>query len=134
MRVIGPQDRQDLRQYGLGLGLLIALIFWGLLPWAWGHARPTWPLVAGAVIAGVALAWPVAVYPVYRLLLPVARVLGIVNTWLLLGAVFFGILLPIGWVLRRTGRLQYATRFDPGAASYRVEVDPDRVVCLEEPF
>ena len=52
----------------------------------------------------------------------------------LLGAVFFGILLPIGWVLRWTGRLQYHTRFDPDAASYRIEVEPDRAVRLEEPF
>ena len=81
-----------------------------------------------------ALVWPVAIYPVYRLLLPVARVLGVVNTWLLLGAVFFGMLLPIGWVLRLLGRLQYETRQDPGAATYRIEVDPHREVRLEEPF
>ena len=56
------------------------------------------------------------------------------NTWLLLGAAFFGILLPVGWVLRRLGRLQYHTRFDPDAASYRIEVEPDRAVRLEEPF
>ena len=56
------------------------------------------------------------------------------NTWLLLGAVFFGILLPVGWVLRRLGRLQYLTRFDPGTDSYRIEVPRDHVVRLEEPF
>ena len=134
MRVIAPHDRKDLRHYGLGLGLFIALIFWGLLPWASGHPRPAWPLVTVAVIAALALAWPVAVYPIYRLLLPVARLLGAINTWLLLGAVFFGILLPVGWVLRRMGRLQYETRFDPVAPSYRIEVDPHRVVRLEEPF
>jgi hypothetical protein len=58
----------------------------------------------------------------------------VINTWLLLGAVFFGMLLPIGWVLRLLGRLQYQTRFDPGAATYRIAVDPHREVHLEEPF
>jgi len=134
MRVLARHDRKDLRQFGLAFGLLIVVIFWGLVPWLWDRPRPAWPLVAGAVIAGLALAWPVAIYPLHRLWLPIARVLGIVNTWLLLGAVFFGILLPIGWVLRRTGRLQYRTRFDPDAASYRIEVEPDRAVRLEEPF
>jgi hypothetical protein len=57
-----------------------------------------------------------------------------VNTWLLLGAVFFGILLPVGWLLRRLGRLQYLSRFDPSAASYRIEVPRDHAVRLEEPF
>jgi Saxitoxin biosynthesis operon protein SxtJ len=134
MRTLTPQNRKELREFGFGLALLIALIFWGLLPWLGDRPRPPWPLVAGAVLGAAALAWPVAIYPVYRLLLPVARVVGVVNTWVLLGAVFFGMLLPIGWLLRLLGRLQYETRQDPGAASYRIEVDPHREVRLEEPF
>jgi hypothetical protein len=134
MRVLAPTDRTELRQFGLGLGLLTVVIFWAAVPWLWDRARPEWPLLAGPAIAAIALLWPLAIYPLYRLLLPVARVLGIVNTWLLLGAVFFGILLPVGWVLRRTGRLQYVARFDADAASYRTEVDPAHTVHLEEPF
>jgi hypothetical protein len=109
-------------------------LFWALVPWLRDRPRPLWPLVAGGTLAVLAAAWPVAVYPVYRLLRPVARVLAVVNTWLLLGAVFFGILLPVGWVLRRLGRLQYVTRFDPEAASYRIDVAADHEVRLEEPF
>lgn len=134
MKVLAPTDRTELRQFGLGLGLLTVVIFWAAVPWLWDRTRPEWPLLAGPAIAAIALLWPAAIYPLYRLLLPVARILGIVNTWLLLGAVFFGILLPVGWVLRRTGRLQYVTRFDADAASYRTEVDPARTVRLEEPF
>ena len=134
MRILTPDDRSDLRQYGLGLALLVVLVFWAVLPWLGDRPRPGWPLAVAGVLAALALAWPRAVYPVYRALLPVARVLGTVNTWLLLGAVFFGILLPVGWVLRRAGRLQYQVGFDPGAASYRIEVDPKRPVRLEEPF
>jgi len=134
MHILDRTDTRELRHFGLGLALLIVLIFWALLPWLGERPRPSWPLVAGGVVGGLALAWPAAVYPIYRLLLPVARVLGIVNTWLLLGIVFFGILLPVGWVLRRLGRLQYATGFDPGAQSYRIEVPTDHAVRLEEPF
>jgi len=134
VRVLTRHDTRELREFGLGLALLLVLLFWALLPWLGDRPRPAWPLVTGGVIAALALAWPAAVHPVYRLLLPIARVLGIVNTWLLLGAVFFGILLPVGWVLRRLGRLQYVTRFDPGAASYRIEVPKDHAVRLEEPF
>ena len=134
MRVLTRHDTRELREFGLGLALLLVLIFWALLPWLGDRPRPAWPLVAAGVVAVLALAWPAAVHPVYRLLLPVGRVLGIVNTWLLLGAVFFGILLPVGWVLRRLGRLQYFTRYDSGAASYRIEVPKDHAVRLEEPF
>jgi len=134
MRTLTLKDGEQLREFGLGLALLVVLAFWGLLPCLGDRPRPAWPLVAGSVLALAALAWPVAIYPVYRLLLPVARVVGVINTWLLLGAVFFGMLLPIGWVLRLLGRLQYETRQDPGAATYRIEVDPHREVRLEEPF
>jgi hypothetical protein len=134
MRQLTRQDTRELRQFGLGLSLLVVLVFWVLLPWLGDRPRPYWPLVSGGVVAALALAWPVAILPVYRLLLPVARLVGLVNTWLLLGAVFFGILLPVGWVLRRLGRLQYLTPFDPGTDSYRIEVPRDHVVRLEEPF
>jgi hypothetical protein len=134
MRQLTRQDTRELRQFGLGLSLLLVAIFWALLPWLGERPRPDWPLVAGGVIAALALAWPAAILPVYRLLVPVARVLGVVNTWLLLGTVFFGILFPLGWVLRRLGRLQYLTQFDPGTDSYRIEVSRDHAVRLEEPF
>jgi len=134
VRVLTARDTRELRHFGLGLALLLAVIFWALLPWLGDRPRPVWPLVAGGVVALAALAWPPAVLPVYRALVPVTRVLGTINTWLLLGTVFFGILLPVGWVLRRLGRLQYLTRFDPDAASYRIEVPPDRPLRLEEPF
>jgi hypothetical protein len=134
MRILTRHDRKELRHFGLGLGVLVVLIFWGLLPWLGERPRPVWPLAAGGTLAVCALAWPAAIYPIYRLLLPLARGLGVVNTWLLLGAVFFGILLPVGWVLRRIGKLQYQTQFDPDAASYRIEVPKDHPVRLEEPF
>jgi len=134
MRQLTRRDTRELRHFGLGLALLLVLIFWALLPWLGDRPRPAWPLVAGGLLATLALVWPGAILPVYRAFVPVARVLGIANTWLLLGAVFFGILTPVGWLLRRLGRLQYVTRFEPAADSYRIEVPRDHTVRLEEPF
>ena len=134
MRVLNRHDTQDLRQFGLGFAAMIVLVFWGLLPWLWEHSRPTWPLIAGSVLAVGALAWPPSILPVHRLWLPVARVLAVVNTWVLLGAVFFGILLPVGLALRAVGRLQYRRGFRRDLESYRIEVAPDHDPRLEEPF
>ena len=134
MKALSRNDTRELRRYGLGLAALVVIAFWLLIPWLRERPMPAWPLAIGGVLAVVALAWPAAIWPVHRLLLPVARVLAIVNTWLLLGAVFFGILLPFGWVLRRLGRLQYRTGFEPTMTSYRVDVPDDHATRLEEPF
>jgi hypothetical protein len=134
MQQLTRHNTRELRQFGLGLAALLVLVFWMLLPWLGGSPQPTWPLVLGGLLTVAALTWPPAILPVYRAILPVARVLGIINTWLLLGTVFFGILLPLGWVLRRLGRLQYVTRLEPGVATYRVERVREHAVRLEEPF
>jgi hypothetical protein len=90
-------------------------------------------IVAWALVM-TAWVYPPAVLPIHRAFLPVARVVGWLNTWLLLGTVFFAILLPVGWLLRRLGRLQYVTGFDASAQSYRVRVPPEQPLRLEEPF
>jgi len=134
MKVLASTDTRELRYFALGLAALLVIVFWWLAPWLAHRLQPLWPLVTAWVIVMLAWIWPPSVWPIYRALLPVARVLATVNTWLLLGAVFFGMLLPAGWVLRRFGRLQYHTGFDPDAPSYRIRVPDDHVTRLEEPF
>jgi hypothetical protein len=134
MKILTRHDRRDLRFFALGLALLLVVAFWGLLPWLRDEARPLWPLLVAWVLVMMAWIWPPSVLPVYRAILPVARVLATVNTWLLLGTVFFVILLPLGAVLRRLGRLQYRQGFDREAATYRVIVPPDHRTRLEDPF
>jgi len=134
MQALTRSDTRELRAFGLGLAALVVVVFWLLIPWLRERPMPLWPAAAGSVLAILALGWPAAIWPVYRVILPVARALAVVNTWLLLGAVFFGILLPLGWVLRSLGRLQYRTGFRRDLASYRVEVPKEHVVRLEEPF
>jgi len=134
MQALTRSDTRELRAFGLGLAALVVVVFWLVIPWLRERPMPVWPAAVGGVLAILALGWPAAIWPVYRLILPVARVLAIVNTWLLLGAVFFGILLPLGWVLRSLGRLQYRTGFEPTMTSYRVDVPDDHATRLEEPF
>ena len=134
MRTLTRHDTRALREFGIGFGLIVILVFWGLLPWLGDRPRPAWPLVAGGILAFGALAWPPSVLPVYRAWRPVARVIGFINTWVLLGLVFFGILMPIGLVLRALGRLQYSSGFQRDVETYRVEVAPDHATRLEEPF
>jgi hypothetical protein len=134
VRRLGPGDRRELRQFGIGLALLIAVLFGGLVPWLAGHPPPRWPWLVAALLLPVAALVPVAVYPVYRVLYPLLRALTALNNALLLGAVYFLLLWPLGLLLRGAARLHYRTGFDPAARSYRVPVDPAHSTDLEEPF
>jgi hypothetical protein len=127
-------DRRALRFFALGLALVIVVVFWWLVPWLRDRPAPLWPLIVAWALVMTAWVHPPAVLPIHRAFLPVARVVGWLNTWLLLGTVFFAILLPVGWLLRRLGRLQYVTGFDASAQSYRVRVPPEQPLRLEDPF
>ncbi len=134
MQVLTRNDRRELRFFALGLALILVVAFWWVLPWIRERPAPLWPLIVAWVLVVVAWGHPPAILPLHRALLPVARVLHWINTRLLLGAVFFAILWPLGLVLRRLGKLQYLTGRDAAATTYRVAVPPDRPSRLEEPF
>ena len=50
---------------------------------------------------------------------PVAMALGWINSRLILGLAFFGLLLPVGWAMRTFGKLTYVAKPDAGIDSYR---------------
>ena len=134
MRELAASDAAGLRRFALGAGFLIAVLFGALVPWLRARPHPAWPWIAAGLLALVGLAWPRGVYPLYRAWRPVARFLEVVNTWLLLTLAYLVVLVPLGFLLRATGRLQYRTGFDRRAASYRVPLARGRTTDLEEPF
>jgi hypothetical protein len=93
-------DRKELRTFGLSLAV-VALI-WAAVVWWRGHGGAIpWLIGASALLAGLALAAPVALRPVHRVWMPVAHAVSRVLTWILLTAVFFLVFVPFG-ALRRT--------------------------------
>ena len=138
MQRIDRHDRPALRRFGLALALLVAVLFGFLGPWLFDFPRPQWPLWTAGVLVPLAIAWPAAVYPVYRLVRPPLAALGWLNNWLLLGFVFFVVLWPYGVFARATRRLHFVTGFDRGASTYRIRHTGcdarDGPTNLDEPF
>ncbi len=121
MKLIDRNDAGELRKFGLALAVMFPLIFALFLPWLFDHARPRWPLAAGGIFLLWALVWPRGLYPVYRAWMAVAGVLGKITNAIVLGSVFFLLMMPLGVVLRMLGKLQYRDGFEPEATTYRVE-------------
>jgi TRAP-type uncharacterized transport system fused permease subunit len=92
----------DYRKFGLFLAALFLLI--GLFP-LWRHDPPRWWAVTiAAVLILAALAFPIAIRPLFQASLKVGGVLGWINTRILLSAMFYLVFTPVGLVLRLTRR------------------------------
>ena len=118
-------ERRELRHFGLLMAALVAGVFGLLLPLLFGRAPSTWPLwpwLLAAPLVALALAWPAGLAPVHRLWLRFGAVMAVINTWLILGVVFFLLVTPLGLLLR-------LLRVDP----LRLRRPPARAKSLLEP-
>ena len=113
-------DRKTLVTFGLLTGGLFAVVFGLLFPWVRGRGIPAWPWAVAAVLAAAALGAPALLSPIYRAWMAVGAALGWVNTRILLGAVFFLVVTPIGAVMRMTGRDPLRRTFEPRGGTYRI--------------
>jgi hypothetical protein len=119
----GPADRAQLRNFGLIVGGVFGLI--GLWPAIIrGGSLRLWMIgLAGALILP-ALGAPQILAPAHRAWMALGNALGWVNTRIVLGLIFFGLITPTGVVLRLMGRDPMQRAFNPNAATYRVPGRP----------
>lgn len=116
-------DRVELRNFGLIVGGIFGVI--GLWPAiVRGQDVRLWAVgLAGALILPALLA-PRVLAPAHRVWMTLGSALGWVNTRLVLGVIFFGLITPMGLVFRLAGRDLLQRAFDPKATTYRVPKKP----------
>jgi len=112
-----------------------------LIPWLFGwltaDSVPVWPLVVSAILLLLAWLWPAGLYYPYRLWMAFASVMAWLNTRLLLGVVFYLLILPMGVVLRLFGKLQYQNKYKQKQTEDSYWLAPDQLPTakdLEDPF
>ena len=116
-------DPKALRHFGLIVGGVFAVI--GVWPTVVRGQTPRWWAVAlGVALVVPALLWPRGLRPAYRVWMSIGDVLAWINTRIILGLVFFGMVTPIALVLRLRGRDPLRRGLDPGVDSYRVLRSP----------
>ena len=91
-------DRKGLREFAFILGGAVAAIFGLLLPWLFERSYPLWPWIFLGVFAVWGLLAPDTLRPVYRVWMRFGLLLNKVTTPLVLGVVFFLLILPVGFV------------------------------------
>lgn len=110
------------RVFGLvfaGMFLLVAV--WPLLH---GEGMHKWSVGVAVAFALVALAKPTMLAAMNRLWMKLGILLGKLVSPIALGIVFYGVLSPIGTVMRLTGKDPLRLKFDPTADSYWITRDP----------
>ena len=116
-------DVKQLRHFGYLVGGIFGLI--GLWPMLWRHQNPRlWALVLTGLLVVPALVAPRILAPVYRVWMLLGEVLAWINTRIILGVVFYGVVTPIGLLMRLTGRDPMRRQFEPTGESYRVRCVP----------
>ena len=102
--VIKPPSRTHLRQFAA----LCLIIFGGMASWRWAHGRhdmSTMLLGAAAVLIGIpGMIAPALVRPIYTGWMIVAFPIGWTVSRVILGAIFYVVMTPLGVLFRLTGR------------------------------
>jgi hypothetical protein len=78
------------------------------------------------VVGTVGLAWPAAIRPLFVGWIVAAYPIGWTVSHVLLSAIFFLVLTPIGLILRATGTDPMHRSFDPDARTYWSKREPVR--------
>lgn len=130
-------DRNGLRHFGLLTGGLIVALFGLVFPWLLGKAIPAiplWPWLVGGLLATWALIAPERLGPVYHGWMRLALWLSRITTPLILGVVFFLVIVPVALVMKAIGYDPMARRFDETTTSYRVPSRKAPSEHMEKPF
>ena len=116
-------NRRQLRDFGLIVGGIFGAI--GLVPLLSRQEGPRlWALALAVVLILPALLAPRILAPAHRAWMTLAEVLAWVNTRILLGLVFYGVVTPIALLMRLLGHDPMRRKLDPTAESYRVRCVP----------
>lgn len=101
-------SQAGLRHFGLLTGGIFAVLFGLLFPWLGERSTPVWPWILMGAFWILALLLPHVLQPVYAVWMKVGHVLGWINTRILLGVVYYLLIVPLGLLMRilKQGRIR----------------------------
>jgi saxitoxin biosynthesis operon SxtJ-like protein len=126
-------DGAQLRRFGLIVGGIFGAI--GVWPTVVrGESPRSWMVGLAVLLVVPALLAPRILAPAHRAWMALGDALGWVNSRVVLGLIFFGVVTPTGFVLRLAGRDPMRRAFDANATTYRVPRKPRPGVHMTRQF
>jgi Saxitoxin biosynthesis operon protein SxtJ len=112
-------DEKQLRHFGLIVGGMFAVI--GLWPVVFRAEGPRlWALALSVGLMVPAVVFPRSLSHVHRAWMAAGEVLAWINTRIILSVIFYGLVTPMGIIMRRFRGDSMRRRFEPGVSTYRV--------------
>ena len=114
-------DKKKLREFGLTIGSVL-LILGGIAMWR-GRATAHYLFAAGAAFIVLGLTIPFALKPLQKLWMGLGIVLGFFVSRVILLVLFYGMMTPIGFIMKLLGKDLLDERIDKTKTSYWHERD-----------
>ena len=115
----GLVEKKELRNFGLIVGGVFCVIgIWPMI--RHGEALRLWALVPAAPLMLLGLVAPNTLGPIFKVWMKVGHVMGWVNTRIILGVLYFGLITPMGVIMRMFGWDSMRRALSRDAESYRV--------------
>ena len=127
-------DNKGLRHFALTTAAAITVLFGAALPWIFNFSYPKWPWIASAVLVVWGLAAPSTLRLVYRTWMRISLLIGSVTTPLILGIVYYLVILPAALIMRIIGADPMRRKFEKDAGSYKVVSEKPSRENMERPF
>jgi hypothetical protein len=114
---------KELRQFGLMVGGIFLAI--GLWPIVFrGESLRLWAVLLGGGLASLGAVLPASLKYVYQGWMSLGHALGWVNTRIILGVIFFGLITPMAVVMRMAGKDAMRLALNPESSTYRIVRSP----------
>ena len=133
-REIPELDRKGLRNFAWMFGAVVASLFGLLLPWLLDRGWPLAPWVIAIVFFIWGLIAPSTVRPFYRLWMRFGFIMNAITTRIILGVVFYAVILPFGLAFRLRRKDLLHRKWDQELESYRVKSSVVSPIDMEKPF
>ncbi|MBU2709490.1 SxtJ family membrane protein [Zooshikella harenae] len=127
-------NKKEINTFFVLFGGVVILIFGFFFPWLFEYSIPVWPFIIAIISCLVLFASFGIKKKLFNGWMRFAGVLGKINTFLILGLLFFIVITPFGFVLRKLNKLEIIPDQGEPKNSYIVQSDHMKVFDFERPF
>ena len=133
--LIPELDNQGLRKFAITTGAIVAVLFGLFFPWLLSLQFPIWPWIFFAIFLVWGIIAPSTLNPIYKLWMKFGLLLHKITTPIIMGIVFFLVLVPTAFFMRLIlKRDPLSRKLNSDTTSYRVNSNKPIPEDLRRPF